>query len=211
MPDCVAAVAAREWGPWGAGVGRGWARRASRTGGSWDARHVRTAASRANGRPFQLSLTQASLRRYDAATWRASASAPVTEAGTCVAVGHFPNRAHGWGATRRGGAAVARWYGAIAVGAYALAASGSAFVCTVDGRRRGRSAAARLWARVVLAATYAVCLADAVPNRRSTTSVAASFCIGNRFLGRRCAPAGRAGGGWRASQQPALPCWCCCW
>ena len=63
LPDCVAAVAAREWGPWGAGVGRGWARRASRTGGSWDARHVRTAASLAKGRPFQLRRTAASLRR----------------------------------------------------------------------------------------------------------------------------------------------------
>ena len=116
MPDAVEAVAVRLFGPWGAGVGRGWARRASRTGGSWDARHVRTAASRANGRPFQLSLTQASLRRYEAATWRASASAPVTEAGTCVAVGHFPNRAHGWRATRRGGAMVASVRCAIASG-----------------------------------------------------------------------------------------------
>ena len=129
MPDGVAAVAAREWGPWGAGVGRGCARRASRTGGSWDARHVRTAASLANGRPFQFRRTAASLRRYDAATWRARASAPLTEAGTCGGGRYFPNRAHGWREARRGGAAVARWYGVIAFGADACVSAGSAFVC----------------------------------------------------------------------------------
>ena len=63
MPDAVEAVAVRLFGPWGAGVGRGCANRASSTGGSWEARHVRTAASLAKGRPFQFRRTAASLRR----------------------------------------------------------------------------------------------------------------------------------------------------